>query len=315
MRKRILHTLCAAPEWLLVTLAWIVVPRLSRRRIVRLAARSGNAMARICGRPRRIVEANLDLVFGPAAARGERDALVRAIFAHAVLVLLDFFWFARDSRNRVLQHVAFDAGIERVIASDDPAIMVTGHVGAWELAAQVLCARGRRLTSVYAPLGGPQTRERMRAMRKANGQTVVPREGAAVALLRALHERQLIGLLLDQFTPVSSGGVFVDFLGRKAIISKIAGTLSVRRHVPVHILWCRHLGDGEYRAELLDTLPAGHGMDEVAVTQWAAAALGAAVRGAPEQWLWTYRRWRHVPLDEDPKDYPFYARPFNPLCN
>jgi KDO2-lipid IV(A) lauroyltransferase len=315
LRKRTTHALCAVPEWVGVRAACAIIPRLPRPRVVALAGRLGRILARVNSRSRRVVEANLDLVYGPPASREERRALVRAVYGHAALVLLDFFWFSRDSRERVLRYVETDAGIDRIIASDEPGIMVTGHMGAWELAGQVICAKGRGLTSVYAPLGGALTRKRMDAMRTANGQVLVPKAGAAVSLLRALRDRQLVGLLLDQYTPVAAGGTFVDFLGRRAAISRLAGTLSTRRGVAVHVLRCRHLGDGRYRAELQGSLPAGHDRDELGVTEWIAGQLGEAVRGAPEQWLWLYRRWRHVPSDADAADYPFYARPFNPACD
>lgn len=315
-RKSVSRRLRRGPEWVLVSLGWYVIPRLSRQRVLALARIGGRVGEILDRRSRRTIEANLEFVYGPAASRAERDALVRSVCRHAALVVLDFFWFSRDSRARVLQHVSFDDRIARFLAEDEAAVVVTGHLGTWELAAQLLCAHDRRLTSVYAPLGGALTQRRMEGMRAAIGQTVVPRDGgAAVALLRALHDGHVVGLLLDQHATLSAGGAFVDFLGHPAAISKIAGVLSIRRNVPVHAICCKHTGNGFYRTEMLDTLPPGHGMDELAVTQWVANTLGAAILRTPEQWFWMYRRWRHVPPGVDGTTFPFYSHPFNPACD
>ncbi len=308
-RKRLVRRLRAYPEGWLVSLAAAVIPRLPRRAVPALARVAGGVMAAVARRERAIVEANLDLVYGPAADPGARARRVRAIFRHSALVLLDCFWFSRDSRERVLRYVSCDDTLNAVLRDPRPAVVVAAHLGSWELGAQVACVRGREVTSVYAPVGGGVTQQRLAAMRAANGQTIVPREGALRGLLKAMRERQFAGLMLDQYTAVEEGGAFVDFLGRKAAISQVAGVLSLRFRTPVHVLRCHHQGEGRYRAEITRSLPPGHGMNALQVTQWVATALGDAILGVPDQWLWMYRRWRHVPPGEDIRDYPFYARP------
>ena len=34
-----------------------------------------------------------------------------------------------------------------------------------------------------------------------------------------------------------------------------------------------------------------------------------AIREHPEAWLWSYKRWRYIPLGADPRPFPFYALP------
>ncbi len=177
---------------------------------------------------------------------------------------------------------------------------------------QTACVYGHPLTSVYAPLGGALTRKRMDDMRTAAGQVLVPREGVVVSLLRALRQGHFIGLLLDQHTPVNSGGIFVDFLGLPATVSGLAALLSIRRKVPIYVVHCRLLESGHYRVESHGVLPGDHGLDEKEVTQWIADRLGEAILKTPQQWLWRYRRWRYIPPGDDPARFPFYARPFNP---
>jgi hypothetical protein len=34
-----------------------------------------------------------------------------------------------------------------------------------------------------------------------------------------------------------------------------------------------------------------------------------AIKAHPEAWLWSYKRWRYIPLGADPAPFPFYALP------
>lgn len=318
LRKRLVRGPRALFERGAVWLAWWILPSLPRVWIDGLADALGPLYLRLAGRDRAVMRANLDLVFGRAGtpdALRERRRLERDIGRNAVRVLLDCFWFARDTRRRLQAHVTLDEASTALARTPGAFLAVTGHLGTWELVAQSLCLGGRRGTCVYAPIGSAVTQRFLLRMRMQNGQELVPREGALVPLLRALKRGDVVGLLLDQRTPLHEGGLFVDFLGRKTTMSKAAGMLSVRMGVPVHLLLCRCLDGGRYRVELFRSLPPGHGLAADAVNQWVSDALGDAVRAMPEQWLWMYRRWRHVPPGEDPAAYPFYARPFDPACD
>ena len=134
--KKLKRNLRAVPEWLLVQLAWHTIPRLSRPRTMALARWGGRRLMGFGGRTLRIVETNLDLVLGKAEDPAARKALIEDIYCNAAQVLIDFFWFARDTRSRVLEFISVDETVGAAIAAEDPAIMVTGHLGSWELAGQ-----------------------------------------------------------------------------------------------------------------------------------------------------------------------------------
>ena len=317
--RRFRHTLTkllrAGPEKWLVSAGFRIIPGMSRSGVIRLSGALAAVLYPFSRGSRRIINANLDVVYGPADNPAEREKLVKSIMANSMRVILDCFWFAKDGSGKLAEYVSYDDGYAAMINGRDPELAVTGHFGSWELSAQCVCSKGRTLTSVFAPIGNAETQERMAMMRRANGQNIVPKNGAVLAMLRALHENQLVGLLLDQRTPTTKGGVFVNFLGLKTTISNVAGTLSVRRKVPVNIVWCKYLGDGYYRCELVARLEAGHGMSDAGVSQWIADRLGEIIKANPEQWLWMYRRWRHYPPGEDPAKYPYYAMPYNPLVD
>lgn len=303
-------------ELLMVRLALATIPRFSRRRILRLSYALGGVMMRFSRKNNRVMEANLKLVYKDAMDAAERRRFMRSVWNHVGLVLLDFFWFLRDTHRRVAEYVDIEPSFLNLSRGKEGCIGVSAHLGNWEVVAHAMCEAGRPMTSVFAPIGASRlTQKALLASREANGQHLVAKQGAALHLLRAIREGAIVGLLLDQFTPTIQGGTFVDILGLPGPVSKIAGILHCRRKCPVHVCACIHKGDGRYRAFEAAVLPPDSGLDEEAVTQWIADRTSELIRQYPEQWLWMYRRWRHVAPGTDPSLYPFYAHPYNPFVD
>ena len=315
IRRAIAHALLAPVEVALVGIAAWAIPRLSRRRALALAHFVGGLAMRLSGRSNRVMAANLDLILGPAADAEERRRFMRGVWDHTALVIVDCFWFLRDTHRRVTEWVEIDDTLKAVSRGTEGCATITAHLGNWELAAHAMCEHGRKLTSVFAPIGTPYTQKKLLASREMCGQHLVPKQGAVLNLLRCYRHRQIIGLLLDQFTNVTTGGMFVDILGVPAPISRIAGTIHARCGCPLYVAACLHLGGGRYRAQVFAHLPGGSGLTEEETTRWLAGQLSAMIRKHPDQWLWMYRRWRHIRPGDDPARYPYYAHAFNPLMD
>ena len=314
-RRLVAHALLAPVEVMLVRTAIAVIPRLSRRHALALARFAGGTAFRLSRRDNRHMAANLDLIYGPARDPDERRRFMRAVWNHTALVVVDCFWFLRDTHRRVTEWVEIDDTLKAISRGTEGCAAITAHLGNWELAAHAMCEDGRKLTSVFAPIGTPYTQKKLLASREVSGQHLVPKQGAVLNLLRCYRRRQIIGLLLDQYTKVTEGGLFVDILGVPAPISRIAGTIHARCGCPLYIAACIHVGGGRYRAQAFATLPSGSGLSEEKATRWVADKLSDMIRRYPDQWLWMYRRWRHVRPGDDPARYPFYAHSFNPLID
>ena len=314
-RRAVAHALLFPVEIACVGTAIALIPRLSRRRVLAVAHWLGGVAMRLDRRGARYMAANLDLIFGPAADPEERRLQMRRIWDHSALVTVDCFWFLRDTHRRVTEWVEIDDTLKAISRGTEGCAAITAHLGNWELAAHAMCEDGRKLTSVFAPIGTPYTQKKLLASREVSGQHLVPKQGAVLSLLRCYRHKQIIGLLLDQYTKVTEGGMFVDILGVPAPISRIAGTIHSRCGCPLFVAACLHLGDGRYRAMTFAHLPGGSGLSEEDTTRWLADQMSKMILKYPEQWLWMYRRWRHIRPGDDPARYPFYAHAFNPLID
>lgn len=297
--------------------AAFLVPRLSRRQVLRWTRVLGGLGYALAVHERRTGRANLDLAFGDTLTPARKRAILRASFQHMARVILDIFWFSRDTLERLDQTVRFEDAARRHILTDRPQMLITGHFGNWEIYGQAISRAGISLMSVAAPLANPAVDRLFIQMRRLSGQQIVPKAGALFKLVKHLRRGGKVAMLLDQNTKPAEGGRFVPFFGLPVPVSAAAAALAHRTQVETCYVYCLTEEDGAYRACCFDPIPppaAGEseGDPEDALTRQLTALTERLVRAYPEQWLWMYKRWKYVGPGRARNEYPFYAKTLPP---
>jgi len=299
-------------EWLLIGLGQLLIPRLSLRGTVRLANFMANSVYLVDRKNKEISRANLRLIFGDRMTRRREDAIIRRSFQNMARVLVNIFWLSRDTRRRVLDQVEFDPSVREQLKREMPVILVSAHIGNWEVLTQALAANGVPVMSVAKKVGSKSMTRRLVKMRSTIGQQIVPAEGAIRPLMGALKKGVSVGLLIDQHIHTWEGGAWVKFFGLSAGISLAPAALARKNRVPIFFGWSRPLKDGRYRIEYDCMFPVEPEMDDTERTRQIIAAFERVIRRHPSLWCLNYRRWRYVAPGEDRARYPFYARPARP---
>ena len=298
-------------ELMIIYVINAVVTRLSRRGELRLAATVGSALFRTARRTRRIAMANLDIVFRDSKSAAEKRDIAKASFVNAAQILFDYFWFSRDSKNRIALHcVCDDPVIDEWIKGDFPGFIVTGHIGNWEVSGNFVSGCGRKIWSVYRPIGTQKTLDRLSRFRRSTGQQIIPKEGAATGILRALRNGDLVALVMDQHSDLREGGIYLDFFGLPATFSNLCGVIANRLKVPVCVACVKYDAERDkYGVHSYGVLNAEEvtALTPEQITAKIAALIGKMILDNPTQWLWGYRRWKRCPADGDLSRYPFYA--------
>ena len=182
-------------------------------------------------------------------------------------------------------------------------IYVTGHFGNWEVVGYTLAALGFPGYAVARKMDNPYLNDFILGVREAHGLTVLDKRGATEQMDHILDNKGYVSFIADQ--DAGRKGLFVDFFGRKASTYKSVALMAMRHSTPVIVGYGRRL-DEQYHFEIgiqRIIYPAEWAeRDDPAlwITQEYTRALEEVVRTAPEQYVWTHRRWKHRPKGEPP---------------
>jgi KDO2-lipid IV(A) lauroyltransferase len=289
--------------------------RLSIERGLAVGAAVGRIWVRVGGPRTRRVRDALEAAY-PALDRPARDRLVEGVFVHLARGVVELLLLRGRRREALLARVGL-AGLEHLEAATRASptggvLVVTAHVGNWELACAKIAALGVPISVVHRDARGPAPSAlkralvelRERAGREVGGVPVeqIPMGRAGRRVGRALAAGRKVLVLLDQDAH-REPGVFVDFFGRPAATRTGPIALAAARGVPVVPAFVHRSPDAlGHRIEIGPALEieADAARDEAALrrsVQRATAAIEASIRQAPEQWIWTHRRWRTRPAE------------------
>lgn len=299
-----------ACETMLVRLGLITIPFWPRGFLLLMARLAGSGGYYLARQSRKIALANLDLAFQDSLSLYEKRRLARQAFEIMTRTVLDMIWFCRKTEKRLSRYLAFDQQVKNYVYTA-PMIGLTAHFGSWELLGRGLVARGYPIAAVAAPLINPGIERIFQHYRTLSGVTIIPQAGAVRGLLRALKQKQHIALVTDQNVKPVDGGVFVDFFGLPVPITTAPAILADRTGAPIIMMFCLAKPDGTYCIYALpplnpETFTGANRIHDL--TQAIANLFQQEIRKHPEQWLWMYKRWKHIPSGAAAA-YPFYAKP------
>jgi KDO2-lipid IV(A) lauroyltransferase len=261
----------------------------------------GRLALRLRPRERRRAEANLARAF-PGRAAAERRRLLAAAAAALGENLHDTLVVERTAA-RGFPGVADDgavAAIAALRAEGRGVLVLTGHLGCWELLGAYLAAGLGGLATVTGTVHNAPLDALLQARRRRLGLRPLPRDGGAAPLLRELRRGGVAAVLLDQNTRVPN--VDVPFFGRPAPTPVGFAKLALRLGTPVLPVAIAREGPGHRVTHLPALRPeaAAGGEEEAALRAFLGrcnAALEVMIRRNPAEWVWFHRRW-----DEDPRE-------------
>jgi len=274
----------------------------------RTALAIGRSLGRLVGdldrRHVAIAAGNLRRAF-PEWDEGRVLRTARAMYAHFGSVLLDILWMEDRPPDRIrpLLEVRGREHVERGMAAGRGALMVTAHIGNWELHGVAHGLLFGPIHVVARPLDNLDLDGRLCSLRTMGGNTVIYKQRALVRILRALREGGGIAILIDQNVQPGDG-VFVDFFGRPAATTTVAAALAVKTGCALVPCRTELLPDGRYRITYepaVEWSPSSDRQADIAcLTQRLTRTIEDWVRETPAQWLWMHRRWKTRPPGEQP---------------
>jgi KDO2-lipid IV(A) lauroyltransferase len=246
---------------------------------------------------------NLELAY-PASEAAWREGTLAAVYRNLGLLLAEFCLMENYDREEASRFIDYD-GLDHYLAAKERGkgvLVLTGHLGAWELSSFYHSLRGFRMGLVIRRLDNPLIDAFVNRIRCLHGNRVIHKDDFARGLISAMRGGETVGILMDtNMTPPQ--GVFVPFFGREACTASGLARVALKTDaavLPGFLLWIE--AEQRYRLcfgeqmELVKTANAE--ADVLANTALFTATIEQYVRRYPEQWLWMHRRWKTRPVGE-----------------
>lgn len=293
------HRLEYAPVWLIVQMLALLPRPLARALGISLA----HLLRVLHRRLWRVGLRNLELAF-PEKPLSERKRILRGVYTSVGRLLAEFPKFPHYTKQNVSRIAVYEGfeNFERAHQRGKGVLLLTAHLGGWEIGSFVHSLHGHPLHVVMRSLDNPYLDRLVTSYRSLHGNTMVDKDEFARGLLAAMRRGETVGLLMDtNMTPPQ--GVFVDFFSHLACTASGLARVAKKTDaavVPAFTIWDGELG--KYRIHFDPAIPlVNTGNDEadaVANTQAFTKKIEEFVRRYPDQWLWVHRRWKTRPAGE-----------------
>ena len=295
-------------EWLEYAAVWGMLKGLGGlpRPVARsLAAAVARVLYAASPKLRKTAEVNLRIAF-PEWTESRRNAVIHGMVRNLGWMAAEFARLPKHSKENIEQLVMID-GHENFLEAQrrgKGVLVLTGHIGAWELSSFAHALYGYPLHYMARPLDNKRIDELVNGYRCLSGNRPIFKNESARVMLKVLKEAGTIGVLADQNT-MPDEAVFVEFFGKQA--STTTGIARVALHtgaavVPGYAVWDESIQ--KYRlcfgppVELIRTGDAER--DVLENTQQFTKVLEEIIRKYPEQWVWVHGRWNTRPEGEPP---------------
>ena len=271
--------------------------RLSFRRASAIGERIGVLGYRPFGIRRAVVERQVGAAF-PGLTEPEVARIARASYASLGRTTIETALLPTYSREEVIELVERTDGwehVEQALAQGRGLMVVTGHLGNWELGGSYVAARGIPLEAVARRMENPLFDAYLNETRRRIGMTVIHDADAVRRVPRAMREHHAVAFLVDQGA-VGLASTWVPFFGRYAKTPRGPAVFALRLKTPLLFACSLRQPDGRFvihfepvPTETTGTLDAD--VDRIVASY--TSTLERWVRRAPEQYFWHHRRWKH----------------------
>ncbi len=171
-------------------------------------------------------------------------------------------------------------------------ILVTAHLGGFDMAAQIFAVRSVKTTVIVEPLEPPPVFSHVTALRETNGVTFMPAQSGVIGVvMQSLRRGEVLLLTCDR--DIAKDGLRSNFFGEQTTLPTDAVLIAMRTGaavVPVFNLRQEDGGYDVYFEPAVDIVPSGNEAVARNIEQ-IASVIEKYIKTCPEQWVVLSRIW------------------------
>jgi KDO2-lipid IV(A) lauroyltransferase len=233
-------------------------------------------------------------------AKDEKDVrrIAKESFRHFSCLLVDTLKADRYLTDDGWQdHVEMDVApetYELVNKPDQPVILISGHLGNWEVAARIVSYM-KPVVGIARKMNNPYVDRLIQKRKPTDRFKLTPKHDADMGrFISTLRDGNVLAMLIDQHA--REGGMMIDFFGHPASTHRSYAMLHLITKIPICFGYCVKTGPKRFKFKAIAPLAVkktgNRDADVKSILEKLTAELEEAIRAYPEQYLWAHRRWR-----------------------
>lgn len=249
-------------------------------------------------RERQLILANIERVYQMRPQTTFAKSFVRQVLESQLRVYVETIQYVfHPGRVKVLGLDECRKFIATRVGKDSGAVVITCHLGSWELAGHFAALALQKPFQVLAkPSRTKWINPILDDLRRRLKMSVLWTDAKSLYrdMLRALDAGQSLGFVMDQRPGMRASGHLVTFMGvPDTVIVSGPAKMIAKKNVPALGVYCVRQGPSEFRLIATEILASDHGIkNEEEISKLLAADMERLIRLYPEQWAWNYKRWK-----------------------
>jgi KDO2-lipid IV(A) lauroyltransferase len=193
--------------------------------------------------------------------------------------------------KKIVEKIALDKNLVQQKLTENT-IIVSAHIGNWELLAQRLVLEGYKIAAIVRPLRNKFVELQVKKLRESLGGKVFYAHQLN-EIMKWLKSGGIVYLLPDQH--IVEGSVRVDFLGKKAFTTPVVTLLNKRLGSKILPMFCIKINnhykvfvEDNYNPLYTENLRKDLEYNTLQINK----IIEKYIYKYPDQWMWFHKRWK-----------------------
>lgn len=239
---------------------------------------------------------NLKLVYPHLNPQQQKQLLKKTLRSQCLTYVESIkVWGMPQAYNMALIENVFSEEIfKQALANDKGTIVVLAHLGNWELV-NVWLNQHNSPVVMYKPNKNKGINRFMLEARQSTRATLVPTDETGVrAIFKHLKQGGLTVILPDHL-PKASGGIYANFFGQETLSTTLLSKLASKTQCNVLGINCLRNQNQKFDIHCTVLSEDILSKDVAHSVQQLNQGLEQIINLSPEQYTWSYKRFRHMP--------------------
>jgi KDO2-lipid IV(A) lauroyltransferase len=296
--KKIRKNLAYLASWLGLTICSLIVKVIPARYLYGFARNLSSLGYLLVAKQRKVALDSLQIAFGDAKSKAQIQKIAKDSFTLMSKGAVELL-FLMDRPSLLRKRVEFVGRkyLDEALARGKGVILVSAHFGNFPLLMAKLSLEGYKVAGIMRQMRDTRVEKMFLAKRTKLGIKTIyfqPRTTCVNNTIASLRANEIVFIPLDQ--NFGTGGVFVDFFGRKAATATGPVVLAQRTKAALLPCFIVRQPDDSHRIIFEPRLELAESKDaEETITiniQRLTNIIESYIRKYPAEWGWVHRRWK-----------------------